>query len=163
MTEKKEQHNRSPLKNITVMQRSLPACILFHNNYAIVQETLFLKVIFRHGTRSQFSSFLLLHSNSQLANLLFLPAKNASWGSTPIVFTVLSRMNQVFSGTKDDAVESRLCSAACPWKADGPHHLALHLTLSISNTTLCLSEGLITLAILYKDSSKLAICIELCV
>lgn len=49
---------------------------------------------------------LLLHSNSQLANLLSSPAKNASWGSTPITFHCIWQNKSLFSDTQKGVCRS---------------------------------------------------------
>lgn len=71
--------------------------------HAFVQQTLCFEGYFEAWHKE-----LLLHSNSQLANSLSVPAKNASWGSTPIVFTV-------YLAERIKAVESPLYTGACPW------------------------------------------------
>lgn len=65
--------------------------------------------------RVNFPNFLLLHSNSQLANLFSSPAKNASWTSTPQRFTVSDRANQGSSDTREDA---QCTATTCPWEKD---------------------------------------------
>lgn len=69
----------------------------------------FCKHIFRlvsgSLTRSHFLSFLLLHSNSQLANLSS-PAKNASWISTSKWLTAFGRVNPGFCDTWSDSVKA---------------------------------------------------------
>lgn len=49
--------------------------------------------------RSHFSSFLLLHSNSQMANVLSSPAKNSSGISTSKPFTAFGSVNGGLSDT----------------------------------------------------------------
>ncbi len=143
------------LKNITVTQRSrttsiqykpLTYVLFLYRNYA----HFVLKVILRHGTKSQFSSSLLLHSNSQLANLLSSPAKNASWGSTPIGFTVFGRMKQ---GTQEDAVESPLC---CMSLRSRQCHITEHpIWCQDSQHSLVFIWRTLILAIHHKASRKL--------
>lgn len=108
------------------------ACASFPNRHTNIQNNYFssvwetthscltntsFKVTLSHGTRSPFSSSRVLHSNSQLANALSSPAKNACRGSTPITLTAFDRINQDFSDTQTDAAESKRCTAACPREA----------------------------------------------
>lgn len=55
--------------------------------------------------RSHFSSFLLLHSNSQMANVLSSPAKNASGIPTSKPFTAFGNVNRGLSDTWEEAVK----------------------------------------------------------
>lgn len=58
--------------------------------------------------RSHFSSFLLLHSNSRMANVLSSPAKNSSGISTSKPFTAFGSVNRGLSDTWEEAVK--------PWR-----------------------------------------------
>lgn len=134
------------------------------DDYAIVQQRLcVLKVILRHGMRNQFSSFPLLHSNSQLANLLSSPAKNASWTSTPIRFTVFGRVNQGFSDTREDAAERSLCTAACPWETDSATSLSTPSDVKHFQHSLVFIWRTLTLAIHHKGSKKLRLSRMMCI
>lgn len=107
---------------------------------------------FKHVIRIQFSSFLLLHSNSQLANL---PAKNASWASTPIWFTVFGRVNQGFSDTWRDVEECSPCTAACPWKTDSDTSLSTPSDVRHFQHRLMFIWRTLTLKIHHKRPKKL--------